>query len=86
MTDSQISSFCATDSKSLIECFPAPSLLQQAIGLREDSRQRGLQEEEGKLSVVSFLWEFYLSIHGLSQCFNQLIKDLDIWSYHKSEV
>lgn len=65
---------------------PAPSLLQQAIGLREDSRQRGLQEEEGKLLVASFLWDFYRSIHGLSQRFNQPIKDLDVWWRHKSET
>lgn len=65
-------------------CFPAPLLLQQAIGLREDSRQRGLQEEGGKLSVASFLWDFYRSVPSLPQCFNQLITDLDVWSRHKS--
>lgn len=38
----------------------------------------------GKLSVASFLWDFHRGIHALLQGFNQPIKDLDVWSHHKS--
>lgn len=27
---------------------------------------------------------FYRSVPGIPQCFNQLIKDLDVWSRHKN--
>lgn len=65
-------------------CVFCASLLQQVIGLRRDSRQRGLQEEGGKLSVVSFLWDFHRGIRDLPQGFKQPIKDLDVWLCHKS--
>lgn len=64
-------------------CVFCASLLQ-VIGLRGDSRQRGLQEEGGKLSVVSFLWDFHRGIHDLPRGFKQPIKDLHVWLCHKS--
>lgn len=46
---------------------------------RERAAGRG-----GKLSVASFLWDFHRGIHDLLQGFNQPIKDLDVWSCHKT--
>lgn len=72
--------FCTTDGESLIVCF----LRFVVTTSRRDSRQRGLQEEGGKLSVASFLWDFHRGIHDLPRGFKQPIKDLDVWLCHKS--